>query len=41
MKYLPYWLLAAVATIADQATKYAVLARFEYRERLNIIPNFF
>ena len=41
MKYLPYWLVAIAAIILDQISKYAILARFEYQERLNIIPHFF
>ena len=41
MKYLPYWLVAIAAVILDQISKSAVLARFEYQERLNIIPHFF
>ncbi|MDO5058313.1 MAG: signal peptidase II [Neisseria sp.] len=37
-----FLLALAVAAIAlDQITKIAVLQRFEYGERLNIIPNFF
>ena len=38
---LPYWLLAVVAIVLDQITKVAILNRFEFAERLNIIPNFF
>lgn len=38
---LPYFLLAAAAIVLDQISKLAVLAGFEYQERLNIIPNFF
>ena len=41
MKYLPYWLVVIAAIILDQISKYAILARFEYQERLNIIPHFF
>ncbi len=41
MKYLPYWLVALAAIILDQISKSAILARFEYQERLNIIPHFF
>ena len=41
MKYLPYWLVAIAAVILDQISKSAVLARFAYQERLNIIPHFF
>ncbi|WP_107928898.1 signal peptidase II [Neisseria animaloris] len=36
-----YWLLAIIAIILDQISKTAILNRFEYTERLNIIPNFF
>ncbi|MDO1516412.1 signal peptidase II [Neisseria sp. MVDL18-041461] len=36
-----YWLLAIVAVILDQISKTAIFNRFEYTERLNIIPNFF
>lgn len=36
-----YWLLAIIAIILDQVSKTAILNRFEYTERLNIIPNFF
>ncbi|MGF6147416.1 Lipoprotein signal peptidase [Kingella potus] len=38
---LRYWLLSAAAIVLDQITKYAVLARFEDFERLNLIPGFF
>ncbi|MCF7522223.1 signal peptidase II [Neisseria sp. ZJ106] len=38
---IPYLLLAVAAVILDQATKLAVLANFQYQERLNIIPDFF
>ncbi|MDK4679513.1 signal peptidase II [Kingella negevensis] len=41
MKYLPYWLLSLLAIALDQISKWSVLAKFEYMERLNIIPNFF
>lgn len=41
MKFLPYWLAAAAVIMADQITKWVVLARFEYRERLNVIPQLF
>lgn len=40
-KYLPYIATSFVAVILDQITKWAVLAKFEDFERLNIIPNFF
>lgn len=38
---MKYWLLAAAAIVLDQITKTAILGRFEFAERLNIIPNFF
>ncbi|MCP1659115.1 signal peptidase II [Neisseria perflava] len=38
---LPYFLLALAAVVLDQISKLAVLADFQYQERLNIIPNFF
>lgn len=41
MKYLPHFLLTLFVIIADQITKFAVLARFAHGERLNIIPDFF
>ncbi|ULJ69314.1 signal peptidase II [Wielerella bovis] len=41
MKFLPYWLVAIVAILLDQITKWAILAKFEYMERMNIIPNLF
>lgn len=41
MNHLRYWLTAAAAIILDQISKWAVLARFEFAERLNIIPGFF
>ncbi len=34
-------LLALVVVILDQASKWAVLGRFEYGERLNLIPGWF
>ena len=36
-----YWLLAIVAIVLDQITKVLVLNRFEFAERLNVIPDFF
>lgn len=41
MKYLIYWLAAAAVAALDQISKYAVLARFDYAERVNVIPGFF
>ncbi|MDO4433414.1 MAG: signal peptidase II, partial [Alysiella sp.] len=41
MKHLSYGLTALVAIILDQITKWAILVRFEFAERLNIIPDFF
>lgn len=41
MKYLPYIITSIVALVLDQISKYAILARFEFAERLNIIPNLF
>lgn len=41
VKNTPYWLLALIAVVLDQWSKWAVLARFEYLERLNVIPSFF
>ncbi|MCP2039506.1 signal peptidase II [Neisseria sp. HSC-16F19] len=38
---LPYALMAVAAVVLDQISKFAVLARFEYAERLNVIPGFF
>lgn len=38
---IPYLLLAAAAIVSDQISKLAVLAKFEYQERLNVIPDFF
>ncbi|EGV35469.1 signal peptidase II [Neisseria weaveri] len=38
---MKYWLLAAAAIVLDQITKFAVLDRFEFAERLNVIPGFF
>ncbi|MDO4997096.1 MAG: signal peptidase II [Neisseria sp.] len=40
-KNLPYFVLAAVAIVLDQITKFATLGAFAYGERLNVIPNFF
>ena len=40
-KYLPYGIIAIIALVLDQITKYAILARFQDYERLNIIPQFF
>ena len=37
----PYLLLAVVVIVSDQATKAAVLNRFELGERLAVIPGFF
>ncbi len=36
-----YWLLIAAAIVLDQITKTLVLQRFQFAERLNVIPNFF
>ncbi len=36
-----YWLLIAAAIVLDQITKTLVLQRFQFAERLNIIPDFF
>lgn len=41
MKYLPYWFTALIVIILDQLSKFAVLARFQDFERVNIIPHFF
>lgn len=41
MKYLPYCLSVILIIISDQISKFAILARFDYAERLNIIPHFF
>ncbi len=41
MRFLAYACLALAVVIADQMTKFAVLSRFEYAERLNVIPRFF
>ncbi|WP_274584805.1 signal peptidase II [Neisseria leonii] len=38
---LPYFLLAVAAFAADQLSKILVLSKFEYAERLNVIPGFF
>lgn len=38
---LPYFLLAALAIVLDQASKMLVLSNFEYAERVNVIPDFF
>ena len=38
---LPYLLLVIASIVLDQLSKIAVLDRFEYAERLNIIPGFF
>lgn len=38
---ISYLLLAAAAIVSDQISKLAVLAKFEYQERLNVIPDFF
>ena len=38
---MPYWILIAVAIVLDQLTKVAVLNRFEFAERVNMIPDFF
>lgn len=40
-KYLPYGIISIIALVLDQITKYAILARFQDYERLNIIPQFF
>lgn len=38
---ISYLLLALLAIILDQVSKFWVLAEFQYQERLNIIPQFF
>lgn len=38
---IKYWLLIAAAIVIDQITKTLVLQRFQFAERLNIIPDFF
>lgn len=38
---IPYLLLALAAVVLDQVTKLAVLAAFQFQERLEIIPGFF
>lgn len=38
---LPYLLLVIAAIVLDQLTKTMVLQRFEYAERVNVIPGFF
>lgn len=38
---IKYWLLIAAAIVIDQISKTAVLNRFEFAERLNLIPGFF
>ena len=38
---LPYLLLVIAAIVLDQLSKTAVLQRFEYAERVNVIPGFF
>lgn len=40
-KYLPYCLTAVAAIAIDQIIKWTILAKFEYAERVNVIPNFF
>ena len=40
-KYRAYMLLFMMAIVLDQLSKYAILARWEYGERVNIIPHFF
>lgn len=40
-RYLPYFLTALAAIVFDQITKFAILAKFQDFERLNIIPHFF
>ncbi|NLD55594.1 MAG: lipoprotein signal peptidase [Burkholderiaceae bacterium] len=37
----PYLLLALVVIVLDQATKLAILARFDLGERVSVIPGFF
>lgn len=41
MKYLPYAIMTASVILLDQLSKFSILSHFQYRERLNIIPNFF
>ena len=41
MKYLPYWQLATIVIILDQLTKWMIFLKFQYMERLNVIPNLF
>lgn len=41
MKYLFLYITAVVAMILDQTSKWAILAKFEDFERVNIIPHFF
>ena len=41
MKIAEHWYLAVLAVVLDQITKYMVLARFGYGERLNVLPGFF
>ena len=41
MKIAVHWYLAVLAVVLDQITKYMVLARFGYGERLNVLPGFF
>ena len=41
MKYLFLYITAVVAMILDQISKWAILAKFEDFERVNIIPHFF
>lgn len=38
---IPYALMALAAVALDQISKFAVLDRFDYAERLNVIPGFF
>ena len=40
MKYLSLYITAVVAMILDQISKWAILAKFEDFERVNIIPHF-
>lgn len=38
---LPYLFVVVAAIIADQISKWAILAKFDFAERLPVIPNFF
>lgn len=38
---IPYFILIIAAILADQISKAAILSRFQFAERLNIIPHFF